>query len=165
MKLHEIVKQRNYLVAKREQLKRDYEESKSKLNSKIKKLMELENIGSNNIDIDKVLIAENVMKVEGNIYGRTDRGSSTIAYDAIIDIANGCPKLKKEYFGNKTYSTFYQGCNCEYGYGPTHGVIVDRIALKDKYRETEMSDDEKDACIYYLKNYEAIVASKKLVTD
>lgn len=165
MKLHEIVKQRNDLVAEREQLKRDYEKSKSRLDSKIKALMELESIGSNNINIEKVLIAENVMRVEGNIYGRTDGNSATIAYDAIIDIANGCQKLKKEYFGNKKYSGYYQRCDCNYGYGPSHGVIVDRIGLKDEYRKTELSDDEKDACIYYLKNYEAIVASKKLVTS
>ena len=165
MKLHEIVKQRNDLVAEREQLKIDYEENKSRLDSKIKTLMELENIGSNNIDIDKVLIAENVMRVEGNIYGLTEGKSATIAYDAIIDIANGCPKLKKEYFGNKTYSGYYQRCDCSYGYGPSHGGIVDRIGLKDEYRKSELSDDEKDACIYYLKNYDAIVASKKLVTS
>lgn len=84
MKLHEIVKQRNELVAEREQLKRIYEESKSMLDSKIKTLMELESIGSNNIDIDKVLVAEKVMRVGGNIYGRTNGDSATIAYDAII---------------------------------------------------------------------------------
>lgn len=73
----------------------------------------------------------------------------TIAEAAIIDIANGCKYLKSRYFGNKRYSGFYQRCDSKYGSGPRHGSTVDRIGLKNP--STELTDDEKDACIYYLK--------------
>ena len=68
--------------------------------------------------------------------------------------------MKKQYFGNKRYSGYYQESSHSYGMGPSHGSIVDEVGLKQDARKRDLTDEEKDACIYYLKNYTAIKAPK-----
>lgn len=154
-KLHEIVKEKTSLQQELNKLTEKFEEKKKELMKGILKMDRLERISLTGADISKVQIAETILYVEGNIYGNTDNMhkfyEKHIAVEAINDIANGCEKLKKEYFGNKEYSGFYQRCDCSYGMGPTHGGIVDRIGLINPKRK--LTDDEKDACIYYLGNY------------
>lgn len=161
MKLHEVVKKR---AEKENQLKdviKTFELCKDQLLSEISELKRLENIASKNIDIEKVLIAEKILYVSGDIYGKTSDVTKfngvTIAAEAVIDISNNCEKLKKQYFGNKRYEGFYQRCDCGYGLGPRHGSIVDEISLKSEYRKVkDLTNDDKDACIYYLLNYNQI---------
>jgi hypothetical protein len=163
MRLFEIVKER---VKKQEALailKKDFDYNKLLLENEIKELIEFENMLGVNLDLNKVFIAKNILKCIGDIYGKADAGfgSLVIAELAIIDIANGCKHLKKQYFGNKRYSGYYQRSNHEYGYGPAHGGIVDEIALASDARERDLTEDEKDACIYYLKNYKLIMEQKE----
>ena len=163
-KLFEIVQERNAIEIELKEEIKSHNNKVSVLEKQISELKRLESIGENNIDLEKVRVAEKILSVGGNPYGKTDDvikfGYKTIAEQAIIDIADGCPHLKRRYFGNKRYEGFYQGCDCEYGYGPRHGSIVDRIELRNTQKE--LSDEEKDACIYYLKNY---VKIKELATQ
>ncbi len=158
-KLFEIVKERDDLQKALKELVDSFGKSKEDLEYKISELERIEEVAENGIDIDKIQIAESVIFVSGNPYGKTSDVTQfhnpCIAEKAIIDIANGCKFLKTNFFGNKTYESFYQGCSCEYGFGPKHGSIVDRIELRNPKKE--LSDNEKDACIYYLKNYENIL--------
>lgn len=160
MKLHEIVKRKSELGATYGNLKKEYDEKVKAIQSEVKNLERLETIAMNDLNLDYVQIAESVMYVRGNPYGETDDvskfGSSAIAFCAINDIANGCSHLKKEFYGNKTYSGYYQRCDCEYGYGPSHGWIKDEIGLKRDATKRDLTDEEKDACIYYLRNYKKI---------
>ncbi|HHX31451.1 MAG TPA: hypothetical protein GX712_02540 [Bacteroidales bacterium] len=161
-KLHEIVKERftkqNELSQKTEAFKKE----QAKLNSEIQELLRLENVAHNGLDLDKIQIAEKLIWIRGNPFGKTSDvtkfGGIVIAECAIIDIAEDCKKMRTQFFGNKKYEGFYQRCDCEYGYGPRHGSIVDRIGLIDK--EHQFTDDEKDACIYYIKNYNAVKEAK-----
>lgn len=161
-KLHEIVKERftkqNELSQKTEAFKKE----RAKLNSEIQELLRLENVAHNGLDLDKIQIAEKLIRISGNPFGKTSDVTKfngiVIAECAIIDIAEDCKKMRTQFFGNKEYGGFYQRCDCKYGYGPRHGSIVDRIGLIDK--EHQFTDDEKDACIYYIKNYNAIKEAK-----
>jgi hypothetical protein len=166
MKLHEIIKRKSELGAEHGKLHKEYETAMGKIKSEVQELERLETAAMNDLNIDYIQIAESVMYVRGNPYGVTDDvskfGSSKIAFKAINDIATGCSHLKKEFYGNKTYSGYYQGCDCNYGYGPNHGSICDEIGLRDSARKRELTSDEKDACIYYLRNYEKIKALVKV---
>ena len=138
-----------------------FESEKQILQADILELKRLENVAENGLDLDKIQIAETVIYVSGNPYGQTSGDARTIAECAIIDIANDCIKLRAEYFGNKRYSGYYQRSDHEYGMGPKHGSIVDEIELTREFRkglagDAKLTDEQKDACIYYLKNYELI---------
>lgn len=155
MKLHEIIAKKIELNSQQNTLTKEYQKSLKIITTEYESLERLEKAAMNDLNIDYIQIAESVMYVDGNPYALTDdRGF--IADAAISDIATGCKKLKTEYFGNKVYSGYYQRCDCSYGYGPSHGGIRDSIGLKDGARKRELTSEEKDACIYYLKNYAKI---------
>lgn len=164
MKLFEIVRRKSELGAEYGKLHKAYTEETDKIKEEVKKLEQLESVAMNGLNIDYVQLAESVMYVSGDPYGQTDNVKvgrhSTIAFSAIDDIASGCKHLKTKYYGNKTYSGYYQRCDCEYGMGPSHGGICDRIELTYAARKRELTDDEKDACIYYLRNYKKIKDAK-----
>lgn len=155
-KLFEIVKLRKEAETELSNARDNFKKQEDLLIKKLDELIRLENLGGKNIDVEKIQLAENVISVNGDPYGRADSYlGKTIADYAIEDIANGCQHLRTQFFGNKRYESFYQRCDCEYGYGPRHGYIVDRIELRDPSK-FELTPDEKDACIYYLKNYNII---------
>lgn len=162
-KLFEIVKERYAKQVELFNLTKEFKTKETCLENEIKELKRLENIGENNLDLQKIQIAETLLIIRGNPYGNAESefGKPPIANVAIIDIANGCPTLKSHYFGNKRYGGYYQRCDCSYGSCPTHGSIVDEIGLQSEARTKDLTDDEKDACIYYLKNYPLIAEAKK----
>lgn len=163
MKLFEVVRTRIEVQRILSDITAQFTKDKDRLTAQIQKLIGLENVSVDGFDVEKIQMAESVLYIHGDPYGVTDGGKKDcIADAAIADIANGCRHLKKEFFGNKTYSGYYQRCDCNYGYGPSHGGIRDEIGLKDSARKRELTDDEKDACIYYVKNYTAIKKSLSL---
>lgn len=163
--LYETVKKRNEKEKELKLEKEKFQKIEKQLKDEIEELKRHEGLEQNNIDLDKVKLAESVILVQGNPYGETSDVTKfkrkPIVEHAIIDIANGCPYLKRQFYGNKRYEGFYQRTDCDYGMGPRHGSIVDRIELK--VRDRELTDDEKDACIYYLKNYQKIKQAKESV--
>lgn len=159
-KLFEIVKEKHELKLQLSGQEKTFNNFKKDMQAKICELERLEKLASENNDLEKIQLAETVVYVHGNPYGRTSDVNqfnyATIAEQAIIDLANGCRHLKRQFFGNKRYEGYYQGTDCEYGMGPRHGSIVDQIGLKQSARTRDLTDEEKDACIYYLRNYEKI---------
>lgn len=154
MKLNEIVKQRQIKVEAKRGLIEEYTKNIKDLDKQIKTLTEKEALLLNDMNLDKVTIAEEILTCEGDV--TIICGGEVLTELASIDISNGCPRLKKHYFGNKEYSGFHQRCDCEYFFGPKHGGISERIQLNVEYRGKDLTDDQKDACIYYLKNYKRI---------
>jgi len=161
-KLYEIVKERSEKETMLIDLTTVYENGFKKLQNEINELKRLENVSGQGLDVIKVQLAETILNIYGNPYGNADSkfNKPTIAELAVIDIANGCPFMKTMYFGNKKYEGYYQRSNHSYGCGPKHGSIVDEIGLKNTVRNRELTDDEKDACIYYIKNYTLINIDK-----
>lgn len=152
-KLHEIIKEKSEALNDLKILRDGFVKNEKLLLSKIKELKRLEKLGTLTdvkIDLDKIQIAENILRIGGNPTGKN------LHLRAIEKIANNPEYLQRNYIGNKSYEAFYQECNCEYGYGPRHGSIVDRIEISTNARKNGMTDDEKDACIYYLTNIEKI---------
>lgn len=158
-RLHELVKERTGLERELYLLRREFDEKREKLTKQINELSRLETIGVTGFEVGKVQLAESILEIRDEPWNIVD-GRNLIDC-AVEDIANGCKDLKRKYFGNKRYAHFYQACDCEYGYVPSHGGIVDEVGLKSSGRTRELTDEEKDACIYYLRNYKKIKAVKK----
>jgi len=75
-------------------------------------------------------------------------------YDAIKDLNKGGEKLKKSYFGVKSYEGWQsQRSDHEYGYGPKHGAVWFRIEILPEYRKRDLSPGEIGAGIKRLGDY------------
>jgi hypothetical protein len=160
-KLYEIIKERFEKQQELSQKTKAFNIECELLNKSIDELLRLENIAQTGLDLEKIQIAETILAIYGDPFGKADITFNlpTIAELAIIDIANDCKHLRTNFFGNKRYESYYQRCNCKYGYGPSHGSIVDSIGLINI--KHQFTDDEKDACIYYIKNYNLVKESKQ----
>lgn len=160
MHLHEIVKKRADLIEEQNKMTFEYRQKFEQLDRVITELNRLEYIGKMGLHLEKVLIGEKILDCRGDIWINVD--GRILAGAAIVDIANDCQHLKYNYFGNKRYEHFYQSSDHPYGFGPKHGGIKDEISLHREYRHGNFTDEEKDACIYYLQNYKAIEAAKTI---
>lgn len=161
-KLFEIVAERNQKQIDLSELRKEFQSKEKSLTNEIESLFKLENTAENGFDVVKIQLAESILSVSGNPYGDADGGGKKLAERAVIDIANNTSFMRKQYFGNKRYSGYYQESSHSYGMGPSHGSIVDEVGLKQDARKRDLTDEEKDACIYYLKNYTAIKEAKNL---
>lgn len=100
------------------------------------------------IDLEKVAVAETLLEIRGLDNGRFNE---RCVMEAIKDIASGTNKMKKEYFGVKNYEGWTnQECDCRYGYGPTHGHITFSVGYKRNVLGIDLTDDQKESCLYYL---------------
>ena len=150
----QIMQRRSEIKASLINLKKEYESAMNNLQKEDAELNRLELIFSNDVaNICMIQIAESVLSVGGDGVDKVVNGRR-LTDAAALDIATGSKHLRHSYYGNKQYESFYQSCDCKYGYGPSHGSIVDKISLKDP--EKELTKEESEACIYYLKNYSKI---------
>ena len=159
-RLFEIVAERNEKSRELAILRKEFETKEKALVQIIADLSRLENVAQSGLDVVQIQLAESVLSVSGDPYGQTDQRNTPLADRAISDIANNTKYMREGYFGNKTYSGYYQESSHPYGMGPSHGGIVDSVGLKKEATKRDLTDDEKDACIYYLKNYVLIKQAK-----
>lgn len=115
------------------------------LSKSIHKLISDKDVLLANIDLDKVLEAENILLV------RHSEFVESVVTDAIYDIVQNTQYMKMVYYGAKNYEGFrHQRSDHPYNMGPRHGYIVFSIGLKHDYRGAGLTDEEKDSCLYYL---------------
>lgn len=161
--ISKIIQNRLELEEELRELTNLFESKKKDYLKKIAKCKEQEQIVSVGLDLDKIELGKKILYIHGNPYGKSDdvrySGDNFIAKEAIKDILNGCKHLRKEFFGNKVYEGYYQRCDCKYGYGPSHGGIVDEIGLKD--RDKELTEDEIEATVYYLTVWQQLPEAHK----
>ena len=70
--MHEIVLERFEKQKELTRITEKFKMEQKKLNSEIAELERLELIGKNNIDVEKIQIAEDVLEIYGDIYGCVD---------------------------------------------------------------------------------------------
>jgi len=69
---------------------------------------------------------------------------------AIEDLQAGCPVMRREYFGVKSYDQWpSQESNHTYGFGPKHGSIWFSIGLRNP--TADLSDEQRIACVQWLR--------------
>lgn len=159
MKLHEMITEKATLYKGLQKAKEDFEALEKRITARMSELNRLEKLALENHDIEKIQMAEKVIYCQGNPDALVENRRLTEV--AAIDIAMNHPHLAERYYGNKRYENFYQASDHTYGMGPSHGHIVDAVGMKHESRGQMLCDEEKDACIYYLKNYSKIKQAKQ----
>lgn len=154
MELFELTQKIALVKQRRSEKEAQFKKEIDQLNSEISELERLEKICCSGLNLSLIQLAETIIKCTGKPH--TSVGGRIITDVAAIDIANDCKILRDGYFGNKIYAGLYQKCDCSYGYGPKHGSIVDSVELKSRMMRSPLTSEQKNAAIYYLKNYEKI---------
>lgn len=160
-----IIKERMELKAEMERKKKEYDDFVITSNCKLNFLANKENLLSHSIDLEKFMRGQRLLDVElpcrQDWYTKHRTYSmikSDIINDAKNDIVNGAKILKKQYFGQKQYEGYDQRCDCEYGMGPRHGSIYQKVGLA--HPKAELSDEDIESCLYYLNNMEIYVENR-----
>jgi len=131
------------------------------------------------LDAEQIAIAEDVIAVHGRLdrpVGESRGRRAKVVSDAIEWLthcddadalrARKLPNFHTNYFGIKNYSGFGdQRSDHQYGYGPRHGGIVFKIGLHGKHRNTDLTPEQRNACIYYLRNLERIQNAQVAATE
>lgn len=147
------------LIAEREELANldhDYTKARAEILARMQETRARVRQGSAGLDLTRIEIAERVLSVRGT-YANGGEKRDSVVEDAISDIARGPFILRRGYMGTKNYDKWLgQRCDCNYGFGPSHGSIVFAIGLRDLGEATSITDEERDACLYYLSNLIAI---------
>jgi hypothetical protein len=119
-------------------------------------------LASGDLDEDKILHAEHVIYVRG-AYASAGAERGTAMSNAKAALLAGGGTLKDEYQGTKDYAHWHgQWQSHRYAYGPKHGSMIFEIGLtgEARKREGKLTDDEIEACLYYLTNLERIQSAK-----
>ena len=113
-------------------------------------------------DLQRVELAESVLKVRG-LYKNAGEDRRSVIEDAIKEFAsNRGAAFAHKYFGTKDCAHWHgQRCDCSYGMGPKHGWIVFSIGLESEARKRDLSDEELNAVLYYLRSIDRIQNSKE----
>lgn len=92
--------------------------------------------------------AEAILAIRGSVLE-----SAEGAFEAAVDeLAAGGQKMQTRYIGAKRYDGFHQRCDCDYGYGPSHGSIVFSVGLTQErlQRPLPLDEFERDVAVRYL---------------
>lgn len=143
-------------LAAREALKAHREEAakrEQQLKNAVSAAREKVLLSSAGLDLAKVKLGSSVLYLSGKFTNSPQRRS--VVQDMIDWLSTGEKRTfvtpETSYFGVKNYSGFGdQREDHSYGMGPRHGSIVFAVGLKQPRRD--LTDDERDAAIYYLLN-------------
>lgn len=113
------------------------------------------------LDAAKIELADHVIYVRGD-YERAGQDRAQCREDAIRELLAGGGRLRTEYCGTKNYERWRgQLSGHPYGMGPRHGSIVFEIGMQRTVRGRDLTADEIDAAVYYLRNLERIQAASR----
>lgn len=164
MNLLELEKQRIQL---QQQIAQENARHANELGGLSKSLAETKRLiaaSEDGLDVERIKRAEAVIEVRG-LYQKAGEDRAKALQKAIDDLANGASKIKKAYFGTKQYAHWYgQFVECSYGYGPSHGSVIFAIGLRRSEFGRQLTEDEINDCLYYLRNLERIQAAEKAAT-
>lgn len=122
-----------------------------------REICEAINLVKHSLDVEKFAHGLAILHLQfpGTRQGNDGPTTYTTIYASLIneakrDLANGAPRLKKVYFGQKYYEGYDQREDHEYGMGPRHGNIYQRIGLKNP--NADLSDYDIECALYVLEN-------------
>lgn len=159
MELSEITTKRILLEKEMQEKKIEFNKTYAQCQENLNEIKIIEALMINNMDVNSILVAKDILEIKGDPYGRTDDAREhKIGDDAVEAICINPERLTGGFMGNKRYENFYQRCDCAYGYGPKHGYICDSIGYKAEFRKNykPLTESEKSACVYYIINYTKI---------
>lgn len=153
----EIAQQINALKAERAQLEESTQRRIREIKTDLEKLQTSFNVRSVGLDEDKIRLALTVIEVTG----KYEREGGCVA-KAVASLAKNDSYMNRIAIAVKDYAQFSgQGCDCEYGYGPKHGSHVFTVGLTRDARKRELTEEERDAAIYYLMRLQQIQEAQR----
>jgi hypothetical protein len=147
-------------------LRAEFDEKQNVLNAEIIRNQNIVNLAENSLDYQKVQIAEGIINV-GKYTGAGSQKSCVT--DAIKQFATGKPisnyvDLWRVFFGTKNYECYSsQRSDHEYGYGPRHGSTNFFVGIVTDKKQSELTQEEIEAVVYYLTNLENIQKTKEKI--
>jgi hypothetical protein len=150
--LIDIQKQLNLINESISSTHKEYDNRLKTLNSMKEQTEQKLKWADKDLDIDKMIIGKRIIDISDK-YDKNNTHHKKLISLACEDLVSENIKMKREYFGIKDYSGYYnQRCDCKYGYGPRHGHITFSVGLTKMARETKLSRYYIECALYYLKN-------------
>ena len=159
--LADVVAQISVEQKMRAALRTEFERKTQAANERIAHLQHRRDLlAASSLTNDQISLAKSVIRLVGPV-----SESAEGAFDAALAaIAEGGQKLRSVYIGAKRYSGYHQRCDCQYGFGPSHGSIVFAVELMPDVRdracwpepgatlpdEQPLTQVERDAAVAYL---------------
>ena len=117
------------------------------------------------LDESLVRVALSVLAITGSYskggQDRDDVINDGIAFFTDPESATQYRNLSNVYFGTKNYDQWRgQASYHEYCMGPRHGNICFSIGLYKEARNRELSVEEREACIYLLRNFQVVESAR-----
>lgn len=166
--MNTLLKKTQLLIQKLEELemfKAEYHKQLFMKEGIISNLRREINLQGSVLDLDKIHLAESLLEIRG-YFGEGEGEKISVVDDAIKQLATNIAirpvysDLWETFFGTKNLRSYRsQRCDCKYGFGPRHGSINFSVGLKSSVRSRKpqtLSDEEREACIYYLTKLESI---------
>lgn len=153
MDLQQINKKKSQINLQIEEINNQHKLQLKSFAHEITELNKQEFMLINNLNSEKILLAENFIKVDG--YKGFGDDNKVIA-DAIKELAENSGELFfSQYLSTKNYDRWSHQDNgwTRYGYGPKHGYVTFRIGFLDSIKginKRSLTVEEIDAAIYYL---------------
>ena len=159
----DAVDRRNDLRAQREDLLKQYRIALASLDGRIAEQQELIDVAEAGGPAEAFLVAREVLSVrwaraqdwvnghlqEVGPHRQTIQVHRQIER-AIEDLEAGCPAMRREYFGVKSYDQWpSQESNHPYGFHPSHGGIWFSVGLRNP--RAELTDEQRIACVQWLR--------------
>ena len=166
--LAEIIQRRDIIAAQRLEAERAHMAFLKANDKELRELQFAESLIAAGVDLERIARGALVVHAHGSLRERSGRGSDAgdrrakVVADAKTAIAAGGGALQHEYLGVKNYDSFGdQRCDCQYGFGPTHGSIVFSIGLTRAAREQleegrALSPEQIEDALYLLANLASI---------
>ncbi len=159
--LLDVCSELNNLENEENKLRRSFDADMEKIRKRTKALTTERNYFKAGLDPLKIQQARCVLEIQGkpNTIERVN-----LVKEAINKLLNpeSLNQMRKEYLGLKNYSGFGdQRHDGPYGTGPRHGSIVFSVGLTPAIRNCAITDEEREAAIYYLLNLETIQAAQE----
>ncbi|HCF0295549.1 TPA: hypothetical protein NH680_000796 [Pseudomonas aeruginosa] len=159
MNLATLEKQRIDLQKQIAEEKDRHTQHLASLSNALTETKRLISVSADGLDLDVINRVEAFFEVRGS-YAKAGEDRARALQAAIDDLANGAQKIKKCYFGTKDYAHWHgQFVDCNYGYGPSHGSVIFSIGLRRNEVGRQLTDEEIEDCLYYLRNLERIQAA------
>ena len=159
----EAVERRNKLRAERDEMEKQFADCRRAMDQRITSEEQVIAVAEAGGPADAFLVARELISVrwarerdwEGGhlreVGPRRQTSEMRRQFDrAIEDLQAGCPVMRREYFGVKSYDQWpSQESNHTYGFGPKHGAIWFSIGLRNP--TAELTDEQRIACVQWLR--------------
>lgn len=153
----EIIRRLNELANEKAAIEKKASERLAAIKTERDTLQESLNRRSLGLDENKIALALKVVETTGKF--ENEGGCLRRAMDCL---ALGGDTMKTVAIAVKDYAQFHgQQCDCEYGYGPKHGWHVFTVGLTRDARKRELTEEERDAAIYYLVHFKEIEQARR----